>query len=100
MLFDIRVPLNPWFLYQMVAHFTMRTYGVNQAFRVVEGIWLHRGSRQIRDKKNLKIPIIIRAQHVLSYHLVSTMLGSFLTQPLWQSIVKPFLRPANHPSSI
>ena len=25
----------------MVAHFTMRTYGVNQATRLVEGIWLH-----------------------------------------------------------
>ena len=26
----------------MVAYFTMRTHGVNQAFRFVEGIWLHR----------------------------------------------------------
>ena len=34
--------------FYMVAHFTMRTYGVNQAFRLVEGIWLHRNSRQIR----------------------------------------------------
>ena len=32
----------------MVAHLTMRTHGVNQAFRFVEGIWLHRKSRQIR----------------------------------------------------
>ena len=32
----------------MVAHFTMRTYGVNQAFQFVEGIWLHRKSRHIR----------------------------------------------------
>ena len=32
----------------MVTHFTMRTHGVNQAFRFVEGIWLHRKSRQIR----------------------------------------------------
>ena len=31
----------------MVAHFTMRTYGVNQAFQFVEGIWLHQKSRQI-----------------------------------------------------
>jgi len=31
-----------WFLYKMVAHFTMRTYGVNQAFQFIEGIWLHR----------------------------------------------------------
>ena len=36
-------------LYQMVAHLTMRTYGGNQAFRFVEGIWLHRKSRQIRN---------------------------------------------------
>ena len=32
----------------MVADLTMRTYGENQAFRFVEGIWLHRKSRQIR----------------------------------------------------
>ena len=33
----------------MVAHFTMRTYGVNQEFRFAEGIWLHRKSLQIRN---------------------------------------------------
>ena len=27
---------------------SLRTYGVNQAFRFVEGIWLHRKSHQIR----------------------------------------------------
>ena len=32
----------------MVAHFPMRTYGVNQAFRCVEGIWLNQKSRQAR----------------------------------------------------
>ena len=32
----------------MVAHFTMRPYGVNQAIEFVEGIWFHRKSRQIR----------------------------------------------------
>ena len=26
----------------------MLTYEVNQVFRIVEGIWLHRNSRQIR----------------------------------------------------
>ena len=36
------------FLYEMVDHFTMRTYGVNQTFRFIECIWLHRKSRQIR----------------------------------------------------
>ena len=39
---------DPWFLYYMVAHFTLRKYGVKQAFRFFEGIWLHRKSRQIR----------------------------------------------------
>ena len=33
----------------MVGHFNMRTYGVNQEFRFVEGIRLHRKSRQIRN---------------------------------------------------
>ena len=32
----------------MVAHLTMRTHGVNQVLRFVEGIWLYRKSRQIR----------------------------------------------------
>ena len=41
----------------MVAHFTIRTYGVNQAFQFVDGIWLHRKSRQIR-KTSKKIPIL------------------------------------------
>ena len=35
-------------IYQMVAQNTVRTYGVNQVFRFVKGIWLHRQSRQIR----------------------------------------------------
>ena len=43
--------LDPWFLFKMVAHFTMRTYGVKQEFRFVEGIWLH------RKKISQKIPI-------------------------------------------
>ena len=32
----------------------MRTYGVNEAFRFVEGIRLHRKSRQIRKKHSEK----------------------------------------------
>ena len=50
-----------WFLYQMVAHFTTRTHGVNQAFRFVEGIWLHRKICQIRfffRKKTLFSPFV------------------------------------------
>ena len=34
--------------YYKVAHFNMHTYGVNQTFGLVEGIWLLRQSRQIR----------------------------------------------------
>ena len=55
----------------MVAHLTMRTHGVNQAFRLVKGIWLHRKSRQIRfffRKKD--IVFIIRAQREMSNHLI------------------------------
>ena len=32
----------------MVAHFTMRRYGVNQEYRFDQGIWLCRKSGQIR----------------------------------------------------
>ena len=35
----------------MVDHFAMRTHGVNQAFRSVEGIWSHRKCRRNREKK-------------------------------------------------
>ena len=38
--------VNP--LYKMVAQITVRTFEENQVFRVIEGIWLHRKSRQIR----------------------------------------------------
>ena len=55
----------------MVAHFIMRTYEVNQTFRLAEGIWLHRKSRKFFFGKDLFY--IIRAQHVLSYHFISTM---------------------------
>ena len=55
----------------MVAHFTMRTYGVNQAFRFGERIWLHRKSRQIREKK-IGNPLfyIICAQHALRSYVL------------------------------
>ena len=33
----------------MVAQNMVRTYGVNQVFRFVEGIWLDRKSRQIQN---------------------------------------------------
>ena len=50
-------------------HLTMRTHGVNQAFRFVEGIWLHR--RVVKsDFFTEKTFYSIRSQHVLSYHLI------------------------------
>ena len=54
----------------MVAHFTMRTHGVNQAIRFFEGIWFQRKSRNIRfcfSEKDLDF--IIRAQREMSNHL-------------------------------
>ena len=39
---------GPWYLYKMVAQNMVLTYGVKQVFRIAEGIWLHRKSRQIR----------------------------------------------------
>ena len=55
----------------MVAHFIICTHGVNQAFRFVEGIWLHRKSRQIRFLSSEKdLVFIIRAQREMSNHLI------------------------------
>ena len=54
----------------MVARFTKRTYGVNKEFRFVEGIWLQRKSRQIRFFFGNDLFYIIRAQHVVGYHLI------------------------------
>ena len=42
----------------MVAQNTVLTYGVNQIFKFVEGIWLHKKSRQIRFFSR-KIPILL-----------------------------------------
>ena len=59
---------TPWvFILDGCSFHYAHAYGVSQVFRFVEGIWLHRKSRQIR-KKNRKRPFnIIRAQHVLSF---------------------------------
>ena len=54
----------------MVAHFTMSTHGVNQAFRFIEGIWLQRKSRQIRFFSEKDLVFIIRAQREMSNHLI------------------------------
>ena len=42
-------------------------YEVNHLFGFVKGIWLNRKSRQFFSRKSLFY--LIRAQHVLSYHL-------------------------------
>ena len=47
--FDFFFPLIKTMVYiKDGCSFTMRTHGVIQAFRFVEGIWLHRKSHQIR----------------------------------------------------
>ena len=38
-----------FFLYPMVAHFTMRTCEVSQEFRFAGGIWLQGKNRQVRN---------------------------------------------------
>ena len=60
----------------MVARFTMRTYGVNQSLQLVEGNWLHRKSSQNRGKNRKRPILIVRAQHVLGFHLVYSVLQS------------------------
>ena len=52
----------------MIAHFTMRTHGVNQAFRFVKGIWLHRKSRQIHFFTEKDLVFIIRAKREMSMY--------------------------------
>ena len=61
---------NPWFLDYMVAHLTMRTHGVNQAFRFVEGIFYI--ERVIKSGIfTRKDPFsFMRAQREMSNHLI------------------------------
>ena len=67
----IKVRIVTWFLYYMVAHFTLRTYGLNQEFRFDEGIWLHQKSHQIRFLFSEKdLVYIIRAQRKMSNHII------------------------------
>ena len=56
-MFTRRSCCEAWFTDKMVAHFTMRTYGVNH----VLGIWLHRKSRQIRFFLGKDLFYLIRA---------------------------------------
>ena len=62
----------------MVAHFTIRAHGVNQAFRFVEGIWLHRKCHQIRFFFGKDLVYIIRAQREMSNQPsnIKTMIGT------------------------
>ena len=64
----------------MVAHYSMRTYGVNQEFRFDKGIWLHRKSGQIRFFFLRKIPFL--------HHACAT----FYEQP---SNIKTMVQPLN-----
>ena len=61
----------------MVAQNTVRTYGVNQVFRFVEGIWLHRNrkSLQIRfRKRSILLPTCATCFELPSY--TSTMMDT------------------------
>ena len=58
-------PQHPWYLYQMAAQNTVRTYGVHQVF--AEVIWSHRKSRQVRFIFAKDLFYFIRSQHVLAY---------------------------------
>ena len=51
----------------MVAHFSMRTYGVYQAFQLLKAF----GYIVVRSSSEKDLFFIIRAQHVLSYHLIT-----------------------------
>ena len=54
----------------MVAHLTMRTHGVNQAFRFVEGIWFTSNESSNRVFLPEKDPFsFMRAQREMSNHL-------------------------------
>ena len=50
----------------------LRTNRVDQTLRFVEGICLHRKSREIREEEKIEKDLILnrRAQHVLSYPLI------------------------------
>ena len=61
---------KPWFLYQMVAHFTMRTHGVNQAFHLLKAFgYIERVvNSDFFSEKDLVF--IIRAQCEIVNHLI------------------------------
>ena len=68
----------------MVAHFPMRTFWVNQEFLFVEGIWLHRKSRQIRffpgnDLFSLYVRNMFWATILYKYHASSCCQTSSVT---------------------
>ena len=63
-------PAPAWFLNEMVAQNTVRTYGVNQVVRFIEGIWLPRKNLKIGFFSQKNLLYFIRAQFILSYHLI------------------------------
>ena len=84
------------FIY-MVAHFTMRIHGVNQAFRFVEGSWLHRKSHQIRFFLGKDLVYIIRAQRLMSTIKYNNHGPTIHPEPSGQPF-HPFGFPIIHPS--
>ena len=54
----------------MVGQNTMRTYGVNQVFRFVEGIWLYRKVVKSDFFSDKDLVFIILAQREMSNHLI------------------------------
>ena len=73
-----------WYLYYMVAQNMLRTYGVNQEFRFVEGIWLHRHRGKIRFlfQKKTKLFIFILGENLFYLVLTKKIICEFV---FWQS---------------
>ena len=58
-----------FFYIMKVSHLTMRTYGVNQALRLVKGNWYIERVVKSEIYFGEDLVYIIRVQHVMSYHL-------------------------------
>ena len=70
--------VGPCYLYYMEAQNTVRTYGLNQVFRFVKGIWLHRNSRIIffSRKRPILLHMCATCSELPSY--ISTMVGQII----------------------
>ena len=60
----------------MVAHFTMRTHGVSQAFRFVEGIWLPQDP-QSRLEEPWYLYRMVAQSMLRTYYDVKLKIGPF-----------------------